>query len=46
MKTKAAISLDCTELDSAIEKANRPAELLREAQQIANSLSEKEQNQD
>ena len=46
MKTKVAIRLDCTELDSAIEKANQLVELLREAQQIVNSLSEKEQNQD
>lgn len=35
MKTKVAIRLDCTELDSAIEKVNRLIELLREAQQIA-----------
>lgn len=33
------ISVDCTELDSVIDKANRLVELLREASQIINSLS-------
>lgn len=33
------ISVNCTELDAAIDKANRLVELLREASQIINSLS-------
>lgn len=38
------ITVSCKELDNAIEKANRLVELLREAQQIIDSLSGKEQN--
>jgi len=38
------ITVNCKELDNAIEKANRLVELLREAQQIIDSLSGKEQN--
>ena len=39
MESKVAISLDTTDLDEAIEKANRLVELLREATQIIDSLS-------
>ena len=35
------ITVNCKELDDAIEKANRLVELLREAQQIIDSLSGK-----
>ena len=37
--TKIAINVECKDLDIAIEKANRLVELLREAQQIIDSLS-------
>lgn len=33
------IHIDCSELDSAIEKANRLVELLREASNIIDSLA-------
>lgn len=33
------LSVNCSELDSVIDKANRLVELLREASQIINSLS-------
>ena len=39
MESKVAISLDTTDLDEAIEKANRLVELLQEATQIIDSLS-------
>ena len=39
MEQKVAIRLDSEELDNAIEKANRLVELLREVQQIVDSLS-------
>lgn len=39
MEQKVEISLDSKALDNAIEKANRLAELLREVQQIVDSLS-------
>lgn len=38
MEQKVKISLDSKELDQAIEKANRLIELLREVQQIIDSL--------
>lgn len=36
------IHIDCTELDVAIEKANRLTELLREASNIIDSLSHRD----
>lgn len=39
MEQKIAIELDSEALDEAIEKANRLGELLREVQQIIDSLS-------
>lgn len=39
MEPQVNISLDSEELDIALEKANRLIELLREAQQIIDSLS-------
>lgn len=41
---KITIEVNTEELDQVIEKANRLVELLREAQQIIDSLSGKEQN--
>ena len=41
---KLTIEVNTEELDQVIEKANRLVELLREAQQIIDSLSGKEQN--
>lgn len=41
---KIIIDVNSEELDNAIEKANRLVELLREAQQIVDSLSGKERN--
>ncbi len=35
------VLVDCSELDTAIEKVNRLAELLREASDIIDSLSDK-----
>lgn len=39
------INVDSDALDTATEKANRLVELLREAQQIINSLSGKEESE-
>ena len=39
------IHIDCTSLDEAIKKANRLVELLREAEQIINSLSKEAPNE-
>ena len=39
MEAKVKLSIDSTELDDAIEKANRLAELLKEAKDIIDSLS-------
>ena len=43
-KPEITIEVNSEEHDQAIEKANRLFELLREAQQIIDSLSGKEQN--
>ena len=40
MEKQLKIKVDFTPLDEGIEKANRLVELLQEAQQIINSLSE------
>lgn len=45
MEQKVDIRLDSEALDNAIEKANRLAELLREAQQIVDSLSGAEKSE-
>lgn len=45
MEQKVDINLDSGALDSAIEKANRLVELLREVQQIVDSLSGAEQSE-
>ena len=45
MKKEVEISLDSKALDQAIEKANRLAELLREVQQIIDSLFGKEKSE-
>lgn len=45
MEQKVAISLDSEALDNAIEKANRLVELLREVQQIVDSLFGTEQSE-
>lgn len=45
MEQKVAIRLDSEELDNAIEKANRLVELLREVQQIVDSLSGAEKSE-
>ncbi len=42
MEKTIKIEVNSDELDSIIEKANRLVEILREAQQIVNSLSTKE----
>lgn len=39
MEREIAINIDVTQLDEAIEKANRLVELLQEATQIISSLS-------
>lgn len=39
MGNKLKIELDCEELDEVIEKANQLSKLLREAQQIIDSLA-------
>ena len=39
MNRELNINVNCDDLDAALEKAERLAELLREAQQIAMSLS-------
>lgn len=39
MENKLKIELNCEKLDEAIEKANQLAKLLREVQQIIDSLS-------
>lgn len=38
-ETGVTINVDCTSLDAAIEKAKQLVELLKKAQQIAESLS-------
>lgn len=43
--TTVKIKMESDELEMAIEKANRLVELLREAQQIISSLSEKEESE-
>lgn len=43
-KPEITIEVNSEELDQVIEKANRLVELLREAQQIIDSLSGKERN--
>ena len=45
MEQKVDIRLDSEALDNAIEKANRLAELLREVQQIVDSLSGAEKSE-
>lgn len=45
MEQKVDINLDSGALDNAIEKANRLVELLREVQQIVDSLSGAEQSE-
>lgn len=45
MEQKVDISLDSGALDNAIEKANRLVELLREVQQIVDSLSGAEKSE-
>lgn len=45
VKKEVEISLDSKTLDQAIEKANRLAELLREAQQMIDSLFGKEKSE-
>ena len=44
MKTDIEIDLDVSSLDVTMEKANRLVELLREAQQIIDSLFEQERS--
>lgn len=39
MEFDITIQIDCSKLDQSIEKANRLVELLREAEQIIDSLS-------
>ena len=46
MEQKVDISLDSEALDNTIEKANRLVELLREAQQIFDSLSGAEKSKE
>lgn len=45
MEKKIDVSLDSEALDNAIEKANRLIELLREVQQIVDSLSGAEKSE-
>ena len=45
MKKEVEISLDSKALDQAIEKANRLGELLREVQQMIDSLFGKEKSE-